>query len=99
MAKVFTSELAPKGIRVNTVVPGATRTPIWSRGARSGSTVDATEKALAPRIPMGRFAEAEELAQVVAFLASDASSGMTGAEIVVDGGSIGAPWGIPLFRG
>jgi NAD(P)-dependent dehydrogenase (short-subunit alcohol dehydrogenase family) len=99
MAKVFTSELAPKGIRVNTVVPGATRTPIWSRGARSGSTVDATEKALAPRIPMGRFAEAEELAQAVAFLASDESSGMTGAEIVVDGGSIGAPWGIPLFRG
>lgn len=44
MAKVFASELAPKGIRVNTVIPGATRTPIWTRGARSGSTVDATEK-------------------------------------------------------
>ena len=99
MAKVFASELAPKGIRVNTVIPGATRTPIWSRGARAGSTVDATEKAMSPRIPMGRFAEADELAQAVAFLASDASSGMTGAEIVVDGGSTGAPWGIPLFRG
>lgn len=99
MAKVFASELAPKGIRVNTVIPGATRTPIWSRGARAGSTVDAIEKAMSPRIPMGRFAEAEELAQAVTFLASDASSGMTGAEIVVDGGSTGAPWGIPLFRG
>ncbi|MFK3971350.1 SDR family NAD(P)-dependent oxidoreductase [Pseudomonas sp. NPDC087358] len=99
MAKVFASELAPKGIRVNTVIPGATRTPIWSRGARAGSTVDAIEKAMSPRIPMGRFAESEELAQAVTFLASDASSGMTGAEIVVDGGSTGAPWGIPLFRG
>lgn len=99
MAKVFASELAPKGIRVNTVIPGATRTPIWSRGARAGSTVDTIEKAMSPRIPMGRFAEAEELAQAVTFLASDSSSGMTGAEIVVDGGSTGAPWGIPLFRG
>ena len=99
MAKVFASELAPKGIRVNSVIPGATRTPIWSRGARSGATVDAVEKAMSPRIPIGRFAEADELAQAVAFLASDASSGMTGAEIVVDGGTTGAPWGIPLFRG
>ncbi|MCS3468574.1 NAD(P)-dependent dehydrogenase (short-subunit alcohol dehydrogenase family) [Pseudomonas sp. JUb42] len=99
MAKVFASELAPKGIRVNTVIPGATRTPIWTRGARAGATVDATEKAIAPRIPMGRFAEADELAQAVMFLASSASSGMTAAEIVVDGGNTGAPWGIPLFRG
>lgn len=99
MAKVFASELAPKGIRVNTVIPGATRTPIWSRGSRAGATVDATEKAMAPRIPMGRFSDPQELAQAVMFLASDASSGMTAAEIVVDGGNTGAPWGIPLFRG
>nr|WP_314582371.1 SDR family oxidoreductase [uncultured Pseudomonas sp.] len=99
MAKVFASELAPKGIRVNTVIPGATRTPIWSRGSRAGSSIDATEKAMAPRIPMGRFSNPEELAQAVWFLASNASSGMTAAEIVVDGGNIGAPWGIPLFRG
>jgi NAD(P)-dependent dehydrogenase (short-subunit alcohol dehydrogenase family) len=99
MAKVFASELAPKGIRVNTVIPGATRTPIWTRGSRAGATVDATEKAMAPRIPMGRFSDPEELAQAVMFLASNASSGMTAAEIVVDGGNTGAPWGIPLFRG
>ncbi|MFJ5296462.1 SDR family oxidoreductase [Pseudomonas sp. NPDC088368] len=99
MAKVFASELAPQGIRVNTVIPGGTRTPIWTRGARAGATVDGTEKAIAPRIPMGRFSEPEEVAQAVLFLASDASSGMTAAEIVVDGGNTGAPWGIPLFRG
>ena len=36
MAKVLASELAPRGIRVNTVIPGGTRTPIWTRGAREG---------------------------------------------------------------
>jgi NAD(P)-dependent dehydrogenase (short-subunit alcohol dehydrogenase family) len=96
MAKVFASELAPRGIRVNTVIPGGTRTPIWTRGARAGATIDGTEKALAPRIPLGRFAEADEIAAAVAFLA--ATPGITAAEIVVDGGSIGAPWGAPLFR-
>lgn len=98
MAKVIAAELAPKGIRVNTVIPGATRTPIWTRGARTGATLDATEAVFAPRIPMARLAEAEEVAQAVMFLASNAASGMTGAEIVVDGGSTGAPYGAPMFR-
>jgi NAD(P)-dependent dehydrogenase (short-subunit alcohol dehydrogenase family) len=96
MAKVFAAELAPRGIRVNTVIPGATRTPIWTRGARSGVPLEATEKAIAPRIPLGRFAEADEVAAAVVFLAS--TSGITGAEIVVDGGATGAPWGAPIFR-
>ena len=96
MAKVFAAELAPRGIRVNTVIPGATRTPIWTRGARAGATIDATEKAIGPRIPLGRFAEADEVAKAVVFLAS--TSGITAAEIVVDGGATGAPWGAPIFR-
>jgi NAD(P)-dependent dehydrogenase (short-subunit alcohol dehydrogenase family) len=99
MAKVFAAELAPRGIRVNTVIPGATRTPIWTRGARAGATLDATEAHLAPRIPLGRLAEAEEVANAVVFLASPLASGMTAAEIVVDGGTIGAPSGGKIFRG
>jgi len=98
MAKVFAGELAPRGIRVNTVIPGATRTPIWTRGARAGQDLDATEKAFAPAIPMGRFADAEEVANAAVFLASPQSSGMTGAEIVVDGGATGAPFGAPAYR-
>jgi NAD(P)-dependent dehydrogenase (short-subunit alcohol dehydrogenase family) len=98
MAKVLASELAPRGIRVNTVIPGATRTSIWTRGARAGSSIEAVEELLVPRIPLGRLAEAEEIAQAVLFLASSAASGITAAEIVVDGGSIGAPYGAPIFR-
>jgi NAD(P)-dependent dehydrogenase (short-subunit alcohol dehydrogenase family) len=98
MAKVFAAELIPRGIRVNTVIPGGTRTPIWTRGARAGATVDETEKAISPLIPMGRFATPEEVASAALFLASDDASGITAAEIVVDGGSTGAPWGAPAFR-
>jgi NAD(P)-dependent dehydrogenase (short-subunit alcohol dehydrogenase family) len=98
MAKVFAGELVQRGIRVNTVIPGGTRTPIWTRGARAGATLDGTEEALSSAIPMGRFAAAEEVAEAVAFLASDGASGITAAEIVVDGGTIGAPWGSPALR-
>jgi NAD(P)-dependent dehydrogenase (short-subunit alcohol dehydrogenase family) len=47
---------------------------------------------------MGRFATPEEVAAAAIFLASDDASGITAAEIVVDGGTIGAPWGAPVFR-
>jgi len=87
-----------RGIRVNTVIPGGTRTPIWTRGARAGASLDGTEEALSPAIPMGRFATVEEVAEAVAFLASNGASGITAAEIVVDGGTIGAPWGSPALR-
>ena len=99
MAKVLATELAPRGIRVNTVIPGATRTPIWTRGARAGATLDATEAYLAPRIPLGRLSEAEEVAQAVVFLASPRASAITAAEIVVDGGTTGAPAGSAHYRG
>ncbi len=98
MAKVFASELAPRGIRVNTVIPGATRTPIWTTGARANVPIEETLRAINLSIPIGRIAEPEEIAEAVMFLASDASRGMTAAEIVVDGGTIGAPYGAPAYR-
>lgn len=98
MAKVFASELAPRGIRVNTVIPGATRTPIWTSGARAKVPIEETLRAINLSIPIGRIAEPEEIAEAVMFLASDASRGMTAAEIVVDGGTIGAPYGAPAYR-
>jgi NAD(P)-dependent dehydrogenase (short-subunit alcohol dehydrogenase family) len=98
MAQVFASELAPRGIRVNTVIPGATRTPIWSRGSRAPDTFAATEKALSQTIPLGHLGEADDIAKAVLFLASDDAAHITAAEIVVDGGTLGARLGAPIFR-
>jgi NAD(P)-dependent dehydrogenase (short-subunit alcohol dehydrogenase family) len=97
MAKVMASELVERGIRVNTVVPGATRTPIWDRD-NPGADIDVIERQIGLTIPIGRMNLAEEVAQAVMFLAADGSRGMTAAEIVVDGGITGAPNGTPLHR-
>ena len=73
---------AARGIRVNAVAPGWVETRI-SEGARA----DPKRKAeIDARIPLGRWARPEEVAQVVGFLVSDAASYMTGAIIPVDGG-------------
>ncbi|MET4214785.1 NAD(P)-dependent dehydrogenase (short-subunit alcohol dehydrogenase family) [Bradyrhizobium sp. LA2.1] len=91
MTKVLASELVDMGIRVNSVVPGATRTPIWTRSARKGGSVDAAEAAFGPLARLGRLIEPEEMAAAVLYLASDAVGGVTAAEVVVDGGMTGAP--------
>lgn len=98
MAKVFASELAPRGIRVNTVVPGATLAAVWTRGNRAGRALDAADLAFSPSIPVGHLNTADEAARSVLFLASDAAAVITAAEIVVDGGMTGASWGGQLYR-
>ena len=85
MTRVLASEFAPRGIRVNQVTPGATRTPIWGPSAKQ------REEALVPTIPLGRIGEAEEVARAVLFLASDDSSNVVADEIVVDGGATRRP--------
>lgn len=99
MARVLASELAPRGIRVNTVSPGATRTPIWDSAAPTADAKGQLEKRLAGMIALGRLGEAEEIAKTVVFLASDDASNITSAEIFVDGGTNGSPVGGPVFRG
>ncbi|WP_437668886.1 SDR family oxidoreductase [Sorangium sp. So ce131] len=96
MTRVLASELAPRGIRVNQVTPGAHRTGIWSEFAPDAAAMDALEKGIAATVPLRRMGEADEAAAVVLFLASDASSNVTAAEIVVDGGMTGAPFGAPI---
>ncbi len=99
MTRNLASELSPRGIRVNQVTPGATRTPIWSAQAPTGDALAALEARLSKGIPLDRLGEAEEVAQAALFLASNESSNVQGTEIVVDGGTTGAPYGAPIFRG
>ena len=93
------AELAPRGIRVNVVAPGAARTPIWNGAAPTAEAFAVLEKRVSRAIPLGRLGEAEEVAKTVLFLASDDASNVQGAEIFVDGGSTGAPAGAPIYRG
>lgn len=99
MGRVLATEFAPRGIRVNLVSPGATRTPIWDSSAPTADAKAQLEKRLSGIIPLGRLGEAEEIARTVLFLASDDAAYINGAELFVDGGANGAPFGGPALRG
>ena len=75
--------LADKGIRVNAVAPGTIATELAARAVLTSA--QAKQKILS-RTPLKRLGTAEEIADVVAFLASDAASYMTGEIVVADGG-------------
>ena len=83
MTKVAAVELAPFGVRVNSVHPGIIDTAMLTQIAAFGD--DAVES-LRARIPNGRVASADEVARLVLYLASDDSAYSTGSEFVVDGG-------------
>ena len=86
LARSFSAELLPRGIRVNTVSPGATFTPIFGRLGLSAAELDATAAALLKMVPIGRFASAENIAAGVAFLGSSDAAYVIGAELTIDGG-------------
>lgn len=82
MMKSLAQELAPEGIRVNSIAPGAIRTPI---NEDAWSTDEALEKLL-KLIPYGRIGEPEDVAKAAVWLASDESDYVTGTTLFVDGG-------------
>jgi len=81
MAKTWARELGRKGIRANAVCPGFVETPILK------TIPEKVMRALVERVPLGRLARPEEIANTYAFLASDEASYINGAVIEVGGGA------------
>jgi 3-oxoacyl-[acyl-carrier protein] reductase len=81
MTRGLGRELGPQGIRVNAIAPVVIETDM----VRDALTPQLREKALG-RIPLGRFAQPDDVARVAVFLASDAASFITGETVAVDGG-------------
>ncbi len=90
-AKTLATELAPKGITVNNVLPGSTETPrieqiIDNTSAKTGRSREEVFEKMVSEIPMRRFARPQETAAAIAFLCSPAASYITGVNLPVDGG-------------
>jgi NAD(P)-dependent dehydrogenase (short-subunit alcohol dehydrogenase family) len=86
LTKAAALEWAPRGIRVNSVHPGFIDTPMVSGALRQMEGGNQLRDLIISRHPLGRLGVAAEIGDAVLFLASDESSFMTGAELVVDGG-------------
>jgi 3-oxoacyl-[acyl-carrier protein] reductase len=93
LSKSLANELAPSGILVNTVCPGAFETErhialAQKRAEQEGLSVEESSRKHAKEIPLGRFGRPEEFADLVVFLASERASYITGTAIQIDGGVI-----------
>ena len=88
-SRVVAVQYAPKGIRVNTVIPGQMHTPMVEArlaGQRAKGDVEALLAQRRARIPLGFMGDGRDVAYAALFLASDEARFITGAEIIVDGG-------------
>lgn len=86
LVRTLSAELAPRGIRVNAVSPGAISTPFYGKIGLGEAELAQVAAQLTSQIPLKRFGEALELARGVLFLASDDAAYVTGTELVIDGG-------------
>ena len=85
-ARIWTTDLKHRRIRVNAISPGTIDTPGLNDLLASGDVGEQRRKMVASAIPLGRFGQPDEVARAVVFLASDDSSYVTGVELFVDGG-------------
>jgi NAD(P)-dependent dehydrogenase (short-subunit alcohol dehydrogenase family) len=96
VSKALSQELGPQGIRINSVSPGQVETDLWlgsdgvaaTVGRATGAEPAAVREQAIAAIPTGRFSTPEEVAMLVALLASPRTANVTGANYVIDGGLI-----------
>ena len=96
LAKALSQELGPKGIRVNSVSPGPVATDLWlgsdgvaaTIGRAAGIGAEAVRAQAVAGMPTGRFTTPEEVATLVALLASPRTANVTGSNYVIDGGLV-----------
>lgn len=96
VAKALSQELGPKGIRINSVSPGPVATELWlgdhgvaaTIGESTGIGADAVRQQAIAGMPTGRFTTPDEVATLVALLASPKTANVTGSNYVIDGGLI-----------
>ena len=94
LSKSLARKYGSDGVLVNSILPGLIHTDMWERAATeiaesSGSTMDEVLQRNGKTVPVGRYGTSEEVAQVIAFLCTNAASYVNGAAIEVDGGSAG----------
>ncbi|MDC8005328.1 SDR family oxidoreductase [Aureisphaera galaxeae] len=85
-ARVLTTELAPRNIRVNSIAPGPIGTPIYDKMGMTEDQIQEMGSSFAQHVPLKRFGESEEVAEGVLFLASGEASYVNGIELEIDGG-------------
>lgn len=86
LSQTLAAELAPRGIRVNSIAPGPIATPLWGTVGLPADTLGAVAEKINARLMQGKFGQPEDIAETSVFLASDAAKNIYGQEIVVDGG-------------
>jgi NAD(P)-dependent dehydrogenase (short-subunit alcohol dehydrogenase family) len=84
--RTASTELAPRKIRVNSVNPGPVYTPIFGKTGMPEEQLNGFAEAMQNRVPVKRFGQPEDIAKLVAFLASDDAAFITGSEYNIDGG-------------
>ena len=86
MTKALAADFTSRGIRVNAICPGTVESPSLIERMKAQGDFEKTREAFVARQPMGRMAEASEIAALVVYLASDESAFVTGQTFVIDGG-------------